>query len=74
MPELFQDLCFTGKKTETRVALTSVQIKSEFLHSVRMAVFAEALNTEIKIVADCAMVASLNTLCTVVASVDKFIL
>jgi hypothetical protein len=39
-----------------------------------MTVLGKAMDTEVKIVANCAMVASLDTLGTVVASVDEFVL
>ena len=56
------------------VSVTSVQVEAEFLHSVGMPVFAEALDAKVEVVANGAMVACLDTLGTVVAGVDKLVL
>ena len=56
------------------VQLTSIEVESKLLHLVRVAVLAEALDAEVVVVADGAVVPRLHALRAVVARVDEFVL
>jgi len=56
------------------VSVATVQIEPEFLHSVRMAVFTEALDAQVEVVANGAVVSRFDALGAVVAGVDELVL